>query len=94
MIATLRHQWSPTAHSKNLVLHQTLSRVSCSAKALPFFAIALTESHLNRKRNFFEIKIDSIDYKESILVGVANKQVDLEKDPVGAPGFWGLQPLM
>lgn len=94
MIATLRHQWSSDHHSKNLIPQQSYSQIFCQSKSHPFFSVALGEFHLNKKRNYFEVKIEKIDYKESVLVGVANRGINYEKDPVGEKGFWGCQPLM
>lgn len=94
LIATLRHQWSKTNKAKSIRLLDNSLKIIKNLDEGGAYDFCFGEFHMNKKRNYFEVRIDWVDFKENILIGVAHKDADLSKNPLETGKFWGLQPLM
>ena len=94
LVTTLRHQWDDRRKSDSVQLIENRFKILKKLEEGGVNDYCFGEFHLNKKRNYFEIKIDWVDFKENILVGVANESADLAKNPLETGKFWGLQPLM
>ena len=94
LLATLRHQWSPSLKSESVQLLDNRLKVLKKLDEGGAYDYCYGQFHLNKKRNYFEVKIDWVDFKENILIGVAHEEADLSKSPLETGRFWGLQPLM
>lgn len=94
LLATLRHQWSQSKKTSCIRLLDNRLKIIKNLEEGGAYDYCFGEFHLNKKRNYFEIRIDWVDFKENILLGVANEDADLSKNPLETGKFWGLQPLM
>ena len=94
LLATLRHQWSSQRKTASVSLLDNKFKVIKKLEEGGPYDFCFGEFHLNKKRNYFEVKIDWVDFKENILIGVALEDADLTKNPLETGKFWGLQPLM
>jgi len=94
LITTLRHQWDLNHKSPCVRLLDNRLKVLKKLEEGNAYDFCFGEFHLNKKRNYYEVKIDWVDFKENILIGVASKKADLSKNPLQTGQFWGLQPLM
>jgi hypothetical protein len=94
LVTTLRHQWNLNNKSSSVRLLENNLKVLKKLEEGTSYDYCFGEFHLNKKRNYFEVKIDWVDFKENILIGVANENTDLSKNPLQTGQFWGLQPLM
>lgn len=94
LIATLRHQWSPEQKSSPVQLLDNRLKILKKLDEGGGYDYCFGQFHMNKKRNYFEVKIDCVDFKENILIGVAHQDADLSKNPLETGRFWGLQPLM
>ena len=65
-----------------------------SFKNIENYSVCLGDFHMNKSRNYFEIRVESIDFKENLLIGLANQDILLNKNVLETGKFWGIQPFL
>lgn len=94
LMSTFRHQWSPSPAISSLSFD--INRLIANFNTNPSDNTnrgVMAQSHLNRTRNYFEVKFGDIDILEGVYLGVVHQDTDFTKS-VFDNKFWGIQPFL
>lgn len=93
-MSTFRHQWAQSPGIKSISFDTNKLIANFNANASDNMNRGVrSQCHMNRSRNYFEVKFGDIDILEGVYLGVARENIDFGKC-VLENEFWGIQPFL